>query len=104
MKLKTFTLLLALGLFYGCAENNVLTKEEMIAQSKSDAIVSGVLFENTLSEKASYNIRKNGSVAIKFSESVSEKDYTKIVGLLRENPSIGSVYAGQSGQEVCGFR
>lgn len=104
MKLQTTILLLTFGFFYGCTANNVLTKEEMIVQSKSDAIVSDLLFENDLTENASYNIRKNGSVAIKFSESVSEKNYTKIVNLLRANPSVDGVYAEQSGQEVCGMR
>lgn len=104
MKLKISILFIALGLLYGCSANNVLTKEEMIIQNKSATIVSDVLFENDLTEKASYNIRKNGSVAIKFSESVSENDYTKIVNLLRANPDVDGVYAEQSGSEVCGVR
>ena len=104
MKLQTTILFLVLGFFYGCSANNVLTKEEMKVQSKSDAIVSGVLFGNNLSEKASYNIRKNGFVAIKFSETVSKTNYTKIVNFLRLNSAINGVYAEQSGQEVCGFR
>ena len=104
MKLQTTILLLVLGFFYGCAANNVLTKEEMKIQSKSDAVVSGVLFESDLTEKASYNISKNGSVVIKFAESVSEKDYTKVVNLLRANSAIDGVDAEQSGKEVCGIQ
>lgn len=104
MKLQTTILLFALSFFYGCTANNVLTKEEIRIQNKSDAIVSSILFENDLTEKASYNIRKNGSVAIKFSEMVSEKDYTKIVNLLRSSSNVGNVYAEQSGREVCGLR
>ena len=104
MKLQASILFLTIGLFYGCAASNVLTKEEMKIQSKSDAVVSGVLFENDLTEKASYNISKNGSVVIKFSESVSEKDYTKVVNLLRANPAVDGVDAEQSGKEVCGVQ
>lgn len=104
MKKTSIALFLTLGLLYGCAADNILTKKEMAIQSKADAYVSGVLFENDMTETASYNVRKDGSVAIKFIESVSEKKYTKIVNLLRSNKAVDGVYAEQSGAEVCGIR
>jgi len=103
MIFKTTIFLIFVMSLYACAENTDITKEEMKVQSKSDAIVAGVLFENDLAEKASYHIRKSGSVAIQFSEDVSNKDYTKVVNKLRAIPSITGVYAEQGGQEVCGI-
>jgi len=50
-----------------------------------------------MSETASYNVKKDGSVVIKFAESVSQQNYTKIVDLLRSNKAVDSVYAEQSG-------
>lgn len=97
------TLFLIFGLLYGCTADNVLTKKEMETQSKADAVVSNLLFDNDMSETASYNVKKDGSVAIKFTESVKSKDYTKIVNLLRANTSINGVLAEQSGTEVCGL-
>ena len=92
----TFIFLLA-----GCAADNVLTKEELSNQNKADSIVAGVLFDKDLDASSSYNIRKNGSVIIKFDESVSEKQYTEVVEFLRASPDIKSVRAEQSGIEVC---
>ena len=102
MKLHYTLFILILSLLTACSYPNVLTKKEMAIQSKVDSEVSAVLFDHDMSETASYNIRKNGTVAIKFEESVSEKKYTKIVNLLRSNKAIDGVYAEQSGQEVCG--
>jgi len=104
MKIRIILLFTLLNMVYGCTANNVLTKEEMIVQGKSDSVVSSVLFENDLSENTSYNIHKNGAVVIKFDESVSIKNYTKVVKLLRSNADVGEVYAEQSGNEVCGLR
>ena len=103
MKIKTLFLFFTLSFLLSCSADNVLTKKEMAIQNKADAIVSNVLFDHDMSETASYNIRKNGSVAIKFKESVSEKKYTKIVNLLRSNKAIDGVDAEQSGNEVCGL-
>ena len=104
MKLQHLLLILSFSFFYGCESSNVISKEEMEIQNKSDAVVSATLFENNLTEKASYNIRTDGSVSIKFSESVSIGDYTRVVKLLRSNSAIKRVYAEQSGREVCPFR
>ena len=103
MKLKLNILFISLlSLLSACAADNVLTEEEMRIQSKADAAVANSLFDNNLDHKASYNISKSGTVVIKFSESVKNKDYTKIVNLLRSNTAITEVYAEQSGEEVCG--
>ena len=103
-EMKYILFLVSFSLLTACAETNVLTKKEMAMQNKADAVVSAVLFDHDMSETASYNVRKNGSVAIKFKESVSEKNYTKVVKLLRAIKAIGGVDAEQGGNEVCGLR
>ena len=103
MKLKIFFTYVLATLLLGCAADDVLTKKEIAIQGKADAVVANVLFDNDLNEKASYNVSKTGSVTIKFSESVKEKDYTKVVNLLRTNTAVDGVFAEQSGQEVCGL-
>lgn len=103
MQIKIHILFIAiLSLLYACAADNMVTTEEMRTQAKADTAVANALFDNALDDKASYNISKSGAVVIKFAESVQNKDYTKIVNLLRSNTSITEVYAEQSGQEVCG--
>lgn len=87
----------------GCASDDVLTKEEIEIQNRADAVVSGVLFERDMNDLASYNVKKDGSVVIKFHESVSLFRYTEVVNTLRKNKSVTSVYAEQSGREVCGL-
>ena len=101
MKALTIKLLLILGLLPGCAGDNVVTREEIEIQNKADAVVSGILFDHDLNNTASYNIRKNGLVVIKFDASVSKQNYTEIVNLLRSSPEIYGVQAEQSGVEVC---
>jgi len=102
MKLLHILFIASFSLLTACAETDVLTKKEMAVQSKADAYVSNVLFDHDMSETASYKVKKDGSVVIKFTESVSQKKYTKIVDLLRSNKAVDSVYAEQSGNEVCG--
>ena len=102
--MKLSYILIAFIFLSACSEANVLTKKEMAIQSKADAYVSGLLFEQDMSETASYNVKKDGSVVIKFAESVSQKKYTQVVDLLRSNKAVDSVYAEQSGAEVCGIR
>lgn len=104
MKLKISIFLLMATFFSACVSEDVLTKKEMLVQNKADAVVANVLFDNDFNERASYNVKKDGSVVIKFDEKVSEKDYTKIVNLLRSNSSVDGVYAEQMGREVCGMR
>jgi len=103
MKLQYIFFIASFSLLTACAETEVLTKKEIAIQSKADAYVSNVLFDHDMSETASYNVNKGGSVVIKFAESVSSKKYTKIVDLLRSNKAIDGVYAEQSGAEVCGI-
>lgn len=101
MKLWIFGLLLILNLVYGCVANNVITPEEIKTQNKAAHVVSGVLFDNDIDDSASYNIRKNGLVVIRFDESVSERSYTDVVNMLRSSPDINGVQAEQGGIEVC---
>ena len=84
-----------------CVDQNTLTKEEMIKQSQADAFVSGVLFESDMDGLASYNIRKDGFVVIKFDESIKSKDYTEVVETLRSSEELTGVRAEQGGREVC---
>ena len=91
-------LLLALT---GCAGGGVVTEEEMRLQDRADAAVSRILFEHELDELASYHVRKNGFVVIKFHMSVPRPAYTGIVEALRANADIGGVRAEQGGVEVC---
>ena len=104
MKPHYILLITSLSLLTACGETNVLTKKEMAIQSKADAYVSGLLFEQDMSETASYNVKKDGSIVVKFAESVSQKKYTQIVDLLRASKAVDGVYAEQSGAEVCGIR
>lgn len=104
MKTRTIEILLILTLLSGCVANNVVTQEEIETQSRADAVVSRVLFENDLDESTSYNIRKNGLVVIKFDKSVSRRTYTKVVNALRSSQDISGVQAEQSGREVCPLR
>ena len=83
-----------------CSSQNVLTEEERRIQDAASEAVTGLLFENDLSTLASYNIRKDGRVVIKFHESVKEETYTDIVTKLRKTAGIKSVYAEQGGKEV----
>ena len=85
----------------GCGSENALTKEEMLIQSNSDSAVSEILFDAGLDSQASYNVRKSGHVEIEFTKDVSMIDYTLVVEKLRAHPGIKSVYAVQTGSEVC---
>lgn len=88
-------------LLSACSSQSVLTEEEKRTQDAATEAVTGLLFENDLSTLASYNVRKDGRVVIKFHESVKEETYTDIVTKLRKTPDIKSVYAEQGGKEVC---
>jgi len=102
--MKKFLLLISLAvLITACVDQNTLTKEEMIKQSQADAFVSGVLFERDMDAQASFNVRKDGFVVIKFDESISSKDYTKVVEILRSSNELAGVRAEQGGREVCKF-
>jgi len=88
-------------LLSGCAGNNAITQEEVEKQNTADATVAGLLFEHELDTFASYNIRNNGFVVIKFDESVSRSKYTEVVNTLRSSAGLKGVRAEQSGIEVC---
>ena len=102
--ISKFTVLLFLFLLAGCVDQQALTQKEIETQNRVDAIVSGLLFENELDEQASYNVRKDGFLVVKFSDSVTSDKYTEIVDTLRSNPEINGVRAEQSGREVCPIR
>jgi hypothetical protein len=104
MKMPILRCLPVVVLLAGCADNNAVTRAEIETQNRADAVVSGLLFEKSLDNSASYNIRKNGFVVIKFDESVSERTYTGVVNSLRSSPGIAGVKAEQSGREVCPLR
>lgn len=63
--------------------------------------MAGILFENNLDQTASYHVHPDGSVVIKFGDSVSSGTYKKVVETLRSNPAIHGVRAEQNGVEVC---
>lgn len=88
-------------LLSACSSDNVLTQQEMQIQSTADVAVSEILFDSGLDTQASYNTHKNGHVEIEFTKEVSLFDYTRVVEKLRQNPNIKSVYAVQTGSEVC---
>jgi hypothetical protein len=85
----------------GCASSATVSEEEREAQARTSEIVSNVLFDNNLEAKASYNIRKDGKLVIKFDEDVNFLQYNKVVQTLRANPAIPSVRAEQAGVQVC---
>lgn len=96
-----FVVVLLISQLWGCANQQSLTKQERETQNRADAAVAGILFENDLSEAASYDVHNNGYVVIKFAESVPMKKYTKVVRMLRSNQAIHGVFAEQQGREVC---
>ena len=100
---KTHAYIILFFVFFisGCDTTNVISEEEMKVQNAASEAVSGLLFDNELDNLASYNVRKDGHVVIKFHESVKSETYTDIVTKLRNTPGIKSVYAEQSGKEVC---
>ncbi len=105
MKSTFASLYLVLLLLGGCtAQTQVVSKSEIKTQNQADAVVSQVLFDHDLSTQASYNVRKNGMVVIRFEESVPAKTYTEVVELLRANPAVHGVQAEQGGMEVCPSR
>ncbi|MGV6826915.1 MAG: hypothetical protein ACWA5Q_08055 [bacterium] len=92
---------LALTLLAACVDQNTVTPKQIEMQNKADAVVSSLLFERGLDDHASYNIRKDGTVVIKFDRSVFDSTYTQVVAELRGHPDINTVYAEQMGKEVC---
>jgi len=87
-----------------CSSQNVLTEQEIKTQNAADSVVAELLFEKELETTASYNVRKNGFVVIRFDKSVPNKTYTDVVSTLRGNDKISGVLAEQEGVEVCPLR
>ncbi len=92
------------SLLTGCSSHQVLTKQQVAIQNAADAQVALILFESDLEDAASYNIRKDGFVVVRFHESVSARDFTMAVGAMRSRPEITGVRAEQSGREICPLR
>ena len=97
------TLLSLLAVLYlsGCVSDQIISQEEMRVQDASAAEVAGVLFDQGMDTLASYNVRRDGYVVIKFDPSVSFDKYNDTVQILRSKKTISGVYAEQGGKQVC---
>jgi len=105
MMVRTLVVVFAGSLWLGgCAQGNVISVQERAQQDAADAAVAQLLFDRELTDSASYNVKKDGHVVIRFDRSVSASAYADIVGRLRRDPNIASVYAEQAGAEVCPLR
>jgi hypothetical protein len=93
--------LLTLLFVSGCASDQVISQKEMRVQDVAANAVASVLFEKDMDSLASYNIRRDGYVVIKFDQSVTFKQYNDIVEILRSQKTISGVYAEQGGKQVC---
>lgn len=98
------SLLAVIALLCGCASEQVLTQQEIRIQDAAAAEVSNVLFERGMDSVASYNVRRDGYVVIKFDKSVSFEKYNDVVFTLRGSKAISGVYAEQGGVQVCAPR
>lgn len=98
------SVLLSILFLSACVPDNVLTKEELENQDKASRVVTNILFDFDLDTAASYNIRKDGLVVIKFAQSVPESKFTKVVEMLRKDSNIKGLRAEQGGVEVCPLR
>lgn len=99
----TYSLLLGfyLALLAACSSQDVLTEQEVKDQLAADSVVTQLLFETELEDTASYHVRKDAFVVIRFDKSVPDKVYTRVVNTLRNNRQISGVRAEQEGVEVC---
>lgn len=93
---------LAISHLTGCASDQVISQEEMRTQDAAVTEVANLLFEKGMDTLASYNVRRDGYVVIKFDESVSFAQYNDVVAMLRSKKAISGVYAEQGGKQVCG--
>ena len=101
LRLFTLTYLISLLFLTGCATDQVISQEEMRIQNAAANEVTNVLFEKDMDTLASYNVRRDGHVVIKFDQSVSFARYNDVVQTLRGKKAISGVYAEQGGNEVC---
>ena len=93
--------LLVISFLSSCASDQIISQEEMRVQDAAAAEVANVLFEKEIDNLASYNVRRDGYVVIKFDQSVSFDKYNDVVQVLRNKKSITGVYAEQGGKQVC---
>lgn len=100
----TIRLICCLFFLTACADlPNRVTEEQIKIQNQIDNIVSTTLFDRELDAHASYNIRNDGMVVIKFDDNVTKTVYTEVVKSLRANKYITMLRAEQAGVEVCGL-
>ncbi|MBO1925949.1 hypothetical protein J3998_00035 [Thiomicrorhabdus sp. 6S2-11] len=88
----------------GCNQNPLydsLTEKEVAIQHAADAATASILFANEMDNQASYIVDGSGHVHIKFVGEVRFSDYNRVVEQLRADSQIRSVFAEQSGSEVC---
>ena len=85
----------------GCASDQIISQEEIRVQDAAAAEVANILFEKEMDNLASYNVRRDGYVVIKFDQSVSFDKYNDVVQVLRNKKAITGVYAEQGGKQVC---
>jgi outer membrane murein-binding lipoprotein Lpp len=97
-----FLFVLATSFLTGCASDQVISQEEMRVQDAAATEVANVLFDAKMDSLASYNVRRDGYVVIKFDQSVTFADYNNVVQILRDKKAINGVYAEQGGKQVCG--
>jgi hypothetical protein len=79
----------------------LITRDELYRQGRADDEVSNILFDRDVDTLASYNVRKDGFVVIRFDPAVPEQTYVDIVQRLRASSVISGVRAEQGGVEVC---
>ena len=88
----------------GCATDQRISPQERRIQDAADTAVAALLFEREMDSLASYHVRKDGFVVIKFHKSLATPRYDAVVKALRANPAIAGVRAEQGGAEVCPLR
>ena len=98
---SVFFLTLVILAMSGCVSDQVISQEEMRVQDAAATEVANVLFEKEMDNLASYNVRRDGYVVIKFAQSVTFAQYNNIVDILRSKKTISGVYAEQGGKQVC---
>lgn len=69
-------------------------------QAEADAAVASVMFDQG-TENASYSVRRDGFVDILFGAAVSEREYIRLVELLKRQPDIKGVLAGRGKSNFC---
>jgi len=102
LKMRNWCLIgLAMAVLVGCVNSNEVTSEQLAMMDQADKAVAGALFEAEVDASTSYNVRKDGFVAIWFSLDVPNDVYTRVVSQLRADERVKGVRAEQGGREVC---